>query len=68
MQLLLYLFNCPYLNPQVVSLLLFEFSSPSHCRGASKWLYGVELLAEVKPQQPFLVPNVMLEGFKTTKD
>lgn len=30
--------NCHYLNAQAASLLCFKFSSPSHCRGISKWL------------------------------
>ena len=57
--LLLYLLNCLYLNPQVLSLSLFRFSPPSHCRGVSEWLCGAELPAGVKPRHKFAHRKVL---------
>jgi len=49
-QLLLYLLNCLYLNPLILSLLPFQFAPSSHCREMSKWLQGTELPAGVNPE------------------
>lgn len=60
-QLWLYLLNCLYLDPSVVSLLPFCFSPPSHWEGASERLCGAELLPGLKPQH--LEIRVQSEAF-----
>lgn len=47
----LYLADCPFLSPQVLLLLHFQFSLPSYLECEGDWPCGAELSVRVKPQE-----------------
>jgi len=59
-QLLFYLVNYLYLNPQVLPLLPFWFSSPSSCGAAVVWLCGAEIPAGLNHSTTPLMGELLL--------
>lgn len=62
--LLIYLLNCPYLNPQVSSLLPFWFSLLSHCGRVSKQLGGWAAFGVKPPQMVSSYANIYIVDFR----